>query len=38
MMSTAEVADFGDKQVYVNKDGIANVLSLFRVGQKYRIT
>ncbi len=37
-MSTAEVADFGDTQVYVNKDSIANVLSLFRLGQKYRIT
>jgi hypothetical protein len=37
-MSTAEVADCGDMQVYVNKDGIANVLSLFHLGQKYRIT
>ncbi len=35
-MST--VADFGDTQVYVNEDSIANVLSLFRLGQKYRIT
>ncbi len=37
-MSTAEFADFGDTQVYVNKDGIANILSLFCLGQKYRIT
>jgi hypothetical protein len=37
-MSTAEVADFGDMQVYVNEDGIANVLSLFHLGQTYRIT
>jgi hypothetical protein len=34
-ISAAEVADFGNTQVYVNKDGIANVLSLFRLGQKY---
>ncbi len=31
-MSTAEFADFGDTQVYVNKDGIANILSLFCLG------
>jgi hypothetical protein len=37
-MSTAEVADFGDMKIYVNKDGIANVLSLIQLGQKYRIT
>jgi hypothetical protein len=37
-LSTAEVADFGDTQVYVNKDSIANVLSLFHVGQKHWIT
>jgi hypothetical protein len=37
-MSTAEVADFGNTQAYVNRDGIANVLSLFRLGQKYQIT
>jgi hypothetical protein len=37
-MSTAEVADFGDTQVYFNKDGIANVLSLFRLGQKLHMT
>jgi hypothetical protein len=37
-MSTAEVADFGDTQVYVNKDGIANILSLFHLGKKYQIT
>ncbi len=33
-MSTVEIADFGNMQVNVNKDGIANVLSLFRLGQK----
>jgi hypothetical protein len=37
-MSTAEVADFGDMQVYVNKEDVANVLSLFHLGQKHWIT
>jgi hypothetical protein len=37
-MSAMENADFGDTEVYVNKDGIANVLSLFCLGQKYRMT
>ncbi len=37
-MPTTEVADFGDMEVYVNKDGIANILSLFRFSQKYQIT
>jgi hypothetical protein len=32
-MSTAEVADFSNTQVYVNEDGITNVLSLFCLGQ-----
>jgi hypothetical protein len=36
--ATAEVADFGDTEVYVNKDVIANVLSLFCLGQKYWIS
>jgi hypothetical protein len=38
MMFTLEVADFGDTEVYVNKDGIANVLFLFHLGRKYQIT
>jgi hypothetical protein len=38
MMSTVEVADFGSTKAYVDKDGIANVFSLFRLGQKYQIT
>jgi hypothetical protein len=37
-MSTAEVADFGNTEVYVNKDRIVNSLSLFCLGQKYWIT
>jgi hypothetical protein len=37
-MSTVEVVDFCNTQVYVNKDDIGNALSLFRLGQKYWIT
>jgi hypothetical protein len=37
-MSMAEVADFGDTEVYVNKDGTANALFLFHLGQIYWIT
>jgi hypothetical protein len=33
-MSTTEVADFGNMEVHVNKDGIASVLSLFYLCQK----
>jgi hypothetical protein len=29
VMPTNNVADFGSNDVYINKDGIANVLSLF---------
>ena len=32
------VADFGSDEVYVNKDEIANVLSLFLLGKKHHIT
>ena len=33
-MPTPAVADFGMNEVYLNPDGIANVLSLFALGQK----
>jgi hypothetical protein len=38
MMSTVEFADFGNTRVYVNEDGIVNVLSLLHLGQKHWIT
>ena len=38
VMSANNVADFGSNEVYVNKDGIANVLSLFLLGKKHHIT
>ena len=37
-MTTTEEADFGDTPVYFNSEGIANVLSLHRLGQKFRVT
>ncbi len=37
-MSTTEVGDFGYKEVYINHNGIANVISLFKLGKKYYIT
>ncbi len=37
-MTTTEEADFGDTPVYFNSGGIANVLSLYRLGQKFRVT
>jgi hypothetical protein len=37
-MPTTAVTDFGTSEVYLNIDGIANVLSLFALGQKYHIT
>jgi hypothetical protein len=37
-MLASEVGDFGGTEVYLNRDGIANVLSLFRLGRKYPIT
>jgi hypothetical protein len=37
-MPANNVADFGSNKVYVNKYGIANVLSLFLLGKKHHIT
>ena len=37
-MITTEQADFGDNHVYFDANDIANVLSLFRLAQKHRIT
>jgi hypothetical protein len=37
-MPTTTVADFGQNEVYLNTDSIANVLSLFHLGQKHHIT
>jgi hypothetical protein len=37
-MPANNVADFGSNEVYVNKDGIANVLSLFLLAKKHHIT
>jgi hypothetical protein len=37
-MSTTSEADFGDTPVYFNSNGIANVLSLYRLGRKFRVT
>jgi hypothetical protein len=37
-MPTTAVTDFGTNEVYLNPDGIANVLSLFSLGQKHHIT
>ena len=37
-MPTTAVTDFGTNEVYLNPDGIANVLSLFALGQKHHIT
>jgi hypothetical protein len=38
VMPTGNVADFGNNEVYINPDGIANVLSLYLLGQKHHIT
>ena len=38
IMPTTDIADFGSNEVYVTKNGIANVLSLFLLGQKHHIT
>ena len=38
IMPATNVADFGTNEVYVNQDGIANVLSLFLLGKKHHIT
>ena len=37
-MVTKVVGDFGGTEVYLNRDGIANVLSPYRLGCKYPIT
>jgi hypothetical protein len=37
-MPMSMVADFGTNQVYLNPDGIANVLSLYLLGKKHHIT
>ena len=37
-MTTIQEADFGDTPVYFNSNGIANVLSLYRLGRKFRVT
>ena len=37
-MVTNEVGQFGNTEVYLNRHGIANVLSLHRLGRKYNIT
>ncbi len=38
VMPNGNVADFGTNEVYINPDGIANVLSLYLLGQKHHIT
>jgi len=38
VMPTTDISDFGSNEVNVNKNGIANVLSLFLLGQKHHIT
>jgi hypothetical protein len=38
VMPTGNVADFRNNEVYINPDGIANVLSLYLLSQKHRIT
>jgi hypothetical protein len=37
-MSTTTEADFGNTPVYFNSCGITNVLSLYRLGRKFRVT
>jgi hypothetical protein len=37
-MTTSTVADFGSNKMYLNEDGIANVLSLFLRSKKHHIT
>jgi hypothetical protein len=38
VMPTGKVANFGTNKVYINQEGIANVLSLYLLGQKHHIT
>jgi hypothetical protein len=37
-MDTTQEADFGDTTVYFDARGIANVLSLYQLGQKFKVT
>ena len=37
-LTTHEEADFGDTPVYFDDRGIANVLSLYRLGKKFKVT
>jgi hypothetical protein len=37
-METTQEADFGDTPVYFDERGIANVLSLYQLGQKFKVT
>ena len=37
-METTEEADFGDAPVYFDSRGIANILSLYQLGQKFKVT
>jgi hypothetical protein len=37
-MDTTQEADFGDMPVYFDARGIANVLSLYQLGQKFKVT
>jgi hypothetical protein len=37
-LETTQEADFGDTPVYFDSRGIANVLSLYHLGQKFKIT
>jgi hypothetical protein len=38
VMTISTVADFGSNEVYLNEDGIANILSLFLLSKKHHIT
>ena len=37
-METTQEADFGDTPVYFDSRGVANVLSLYQLGQKFKVT
>jgi hypothetical protein len=37
-LETTQEADFGDTPVYFDPRGIANVLSLYQLGQKFKVT
>jgi hypothetical protein len=38
MLETTQEANFGDTPVYFDSRGIANVLSLYQLGQKFKVT